>query len=131
MHELVDMDARLWGYSPETLEALRRERLDYLRFPGRRGGTLLARVGGVLVGLASWRDSADGRAVYLTGAATLPKDRGRGVYAALLARRLRDARERGAEIATVQANPDTSSPILRRRGFEKLCEVRVYVSPGE
>lgn len=55
--------------------------------------------------------------------------RGRGVYRALVAARLRDARDRGAELALVRAKADTSAPILRRLGFGVLGQGHVFRVP--
>lgn len=125
VRELVEISGHVFGYASDAIEELMAERLAYLSLPERRGGYLLARVQGRAAGNAAWRDSADGTAVYLTGGATMPQYRRWGVYSALLTRRLLDARERGAQLATVWAREETSSPILRRRGFSKHCELNV------
>jgi GNAT superfamily N-acetyltransferase len=49
----------------------------------------------------------------------LPAYRGRGLYTALLAARVQEARRLGASYATVDAGP-MSLPILRRLGFQPL-----------
>lgn len=51
------------------------------------------------------------------GGSTLPNFRGRGLYSALIASRLQEAQERGYEYLTVDANPETSMPILEKLGF--------------
>jgi len=61
------------------------------------------------------------RSVYLLGGVTLEKFRGRGIYRALVAARMKHARDRGVQLATSQARADTSAPILERLGFETLC----------
>jgi GNAT superfamily N-acetyltransferase len=63
----------------------------------------------------------------LGGAATLPEYRGRGLYRALLARRLADARDDGMEAAVIQAVRTTSAPICRRIGMVEMCGVDMYV----
>lgn len=126
VREMVSIASAGFGHSADVAEAMVRERLSYLALPERRGGFLLARVSGMAAGYAGWRDSGDGRCVYLSGAATLEEYRGRGIYSALLAARLSGAAERGRAWAAVQANPETSSPILRRHGFEQRCAVEVY-----
>lgn len=61
------------------------------------------------------------RIAHLAGAATLPAHRRRGVQSALLAHRLRDARNRGCEIAVVTTQPGSKSQQnAQRRGFELL-----------
>ncbi len=57
-----------------------------------------------------------GRFASLFGGSTLPEHRGRGVYRALLASRLEEARRRGASFALVDAGP-MSRPILAAPGL--------------
>lgn len=64
--------------------------------------------------------------VLLGGAATLPEARGRGIYSALVKRRLDDARRDGREAAVIQADRDTSAPICAKLGFRELCSLEVY-----
>jgi GNAT superfamily N-acetyltransferase len=63
--------------------------------------------------------------VLLGGAATLPEARGRGIYRALVKRRLDDARADGREAAVIQADRDTSAPICAKLGFRELCSLDV------
>ena len=67
------------------------------------------------------------RIVLLGGAATLPEERRNGIYAALVKRRLDDARADGAEAAIIQADRDTSAPICAKLGFRELCGLELYV----
>jgi GNAT superfamily N-acetyltransferase len=55
----------------------------------------------------------------LWGGQTVPALRGRGLYTALLAARVREARDRGARYLSVDAR-SMSRPILERRGFQHL-----------
>lgn len=71
-------------------------------------------------------DFPDCPVAVLAGAATLPSFRSRGVYRQLLARRLRDTRERGMTGAVTQAVAETSAPVFRRSGFIDLCEIRTF-----
>ncbi|MFN0137206.1 MAG: GNAT family N-acetyltransferase [Phycisphaerae bacterium] len=65
---------------------------------------------------------------HLAGAATLPAHRRRGVQTALLAHRLRDARERGCEVAVVTTQPGSKSQQnAQRRGFELIYSRAVLV----
>jgi GNAT superfamily N-acetyltransferase len=64
--------------------------------------------------------------VLLGGAATLPEARGKGIYSALVKRRLEDARRDGREAAVIQADRDTSAPICAKLGFRELCALEVY-----
>jgi GNAT superfamily N-acetyltransferase len=67
-----------------------------------------------------------GRFASLFGGSTLPEHRGRGLYRALLASRLDEARRRGASFALVDAGP-MSRPILTRLGFEPLTGTTPFV----
>ncbi|HUQ42169.1 MAG TPA: hypothetical protein VM052_06690 [Candidatus Limnocylindrales bacterium] len=64
--------------------------------------------------------------VLLGGAATLPEARGKGIYSALVKRRLDDAKRDGREAAVIQADRDTSAPICAKLGFRELCALEVY-----
>ncbi len=61
--------------------------------------------------------------VYLRNAVTLPAFRNRGIYLSLVAHRLAMARAAGCRAAVVQAQSQTSAPILMKRGFERLCTI--------
>jgi GNAT superfamily N-acetyltransferase len=66
------------------------------------------------------------RSAYLIGGVVLPEFRGKGVYRALVAARLRDAAARGLSLATSHAMADTSAPLLLRMGFVEVCRYAVY-----
>jgi GNAT superfamily N-acetyltransferase len=59
----------------------------------------------------------------LWGGATLPAYRHRGLYSALLAARIEEARSRGRRYLTVDAGA-MSHPILEKRGFVRLTGAR-------
>lgn len=83
----------------------------FLRFLARRGGEP---AGGAAMRLSEG-------VAQLCGAATLPAHRRRGVQGALLAHRLRLARERGCDVAVVTTQPgSTSCQNVQRQGFELL-----------
>jgi GNAT superfamily N-acetyltransferase len=63
----------------------------------------------------------------LCGAATIPEQRGKGLYQALVARRLADAAQDGLQYAIIQAVRTTSAPILQKRGFEELSALEMWV----
>jgi hypothetical protein len=69
--------------------------------------------------------------VHLRGAATVKQHRGKGVYASLLARRIADACEGGAQAAVIQAIKTTSAPICRRLGFSEICNLEFYTWPPD
>lgn len=81
---------------------------------------------GVFAGGGSLR-LADG-VVQLTGAATAPAHRRRGVQTALLAARLGDARAAGCDIAVVTTQPGSKSQQnVQRRGFDLLYTRAVLI----
>ena len=73
----------------------------------------------------------DSPIVLLGGAATLPEHRGRGLYTALVARRLADARADGRTAAVIQADRNTSAPVCRKLGFLELCGLELFASHPE
>ena len=70
-----------------------------------------------------------GEVAKLWGAVTLPAFRRRGSYRAVLAERLRLARDHGANLALVKGRVETSQPILVRAGFADYGEERCYWLP--
>lgn len=89
----------------------------------------VARADGVVAGAASVR-FADGIA-QLTGAATAPAHRRRGVQTALLAARLVDAAAAGCDIAVVTTAPGSKSQEnVQRRGFDLLYTRAILVKPA-
>lgn len=110
-----------WGYPPPSDQALDAARQNL------EPGSFLARCGGVPAGTGGF--TLVGPVARFWGGAVVPAARGRGVYRALVAARLRSAAARGATLALVHAAP-TSSPILQRLGFVKVgerCTFRVVV----
>ena len=89
--------------------------------------TYLARIGAdAIAGGASMR-LTDGVA-QLTGAATAPEFRRRGVQSALLAVRLSDAYAAGADIAVVTTSPGSKSQQnVQRKGFQLLYTRAILV----
>lgn len=72
----------------------------------------------------------DSPIVLLGGAATLPEHRGRGIYSALVAKRLADARADGRRAAIIQAVRSTSAPIAAKLGFREVCGLEFYAWEG-
>jgi hypothetical protein len=70
-----------------------------------------------------------GEIAKLWGAVTLPEYRRRGSYRAVLAERLRLARQHGAALALVKGRIETSGPILVRAGFADYGQERCYWLP--
>ncbi len=84
---------------------------------------------GVIAGGASVR-MADGVA-QLTGAATAPAHRRRGVHTALLSAQLADAATAGCDIAVITTQPASKSQQnAQRRGFDLLYTRAILVKPA-
>jgi len=89
----------------------------------------LARWDGTVAGGAGMR-IAEGVA-QLSGAATLPQHRRRGVQTALLGERLAAAAQAGCDIAVVTTEPGSKSQAnAHRQGFELLYVRAVLIKPA-
>ena len=72
----------------------------------------------------------DGEVLWLGVAAVVLEYRGRGIYSALVAHRIRDARVRGYRGAIIHAMKSTSAPLCERMGFQTVCDLDVYMAPS-
>lgn len=70
---------------------------------------------------AGWTYFNAGHFASMWGGSTLPAHRGKGLYTALLAARVQEARERGYRYLTIDAGA-MSRPIVARHGFQVLTE---------
>jgi GNAT superfamily N-acetyltransferase len=70
-----------------------------------------------------------GEVAHLWGAITLPASRGHGSYRAVLAERLRLARDHGATLAMAKGRSLPSAPVLLRAGFTDYGEERCLWLP--
>jgi len=124
----VDTLAAGWNQTPAERDELAACLPRVLADPARVHRFYLAHCDGVPVGTAglAYRPALD--AIYLTGGNVLPEYRGRGVYRALVAARVADAR--GARLAATHARVQTSAPILERLGFVTAVAYRVFLSPA-
>ncbi len=102
----------------------------YLQMQDRHGVHIhVARLGDEVVGHVILRTEPNGVA-YFRDAYTLQSARQHGVYLALVARRLQVAREEGCTVGVVQANRETSSPILQKRGWRPVSWLTGYARPA-
>ncbi|HVC81236.1 MAG TPA: GNAT family N-acetyltransferase [Chloroflexota bacterium] len=109
--------------SDESVRAERRAAAMRLVAAGQREAQVfIAYVDGEPAGCSVLRMEPD-RIAYLRNAFTLEAFRQRGVYLAMVGARLALAREHGCVAAVVQAQGHSSAPILRKRGFFKVCEL--------
>jgi len=88
----------------------------------REAQVFIAYVDGEAAGCSVLRVEPDGIA-YLRNAFTMASYQRRGVYVAMVGARLALARERGCVAAVVQAQRHSSAPILKKRGFFKVCDL--------
>ena len=91
-----------------------------------RNRLYLARCNGVPAAAAA--QTCFTHSTYLTGGVVLPAFRGRGLYRALVAARLRDAAASRIAIATTHARVSTSAPILERVGFSTVCDLTSFTN---
>lgn len=112
-----------WGMAVEPVHAFHQA---ILRDHAHRFSFHLAYDGDVPAGAAGACFLA--RSVFLQGAVVLPRHRGRGLYRALVAARLTEARARGSSLATSHARSHTSAPIAARMGFEVLLDHPMMMS---
>jgi len=92
--------------------------------------SVLARIHGTPAGSAAM--ALGGRVAGLFGASVLPEFRRRGIQQALLAARLRFARELGATLATIGSRPDAGTERnVRRMGFFLAYAKPILVRPGQ
>jgi GNAT superfamily N-acetyltransferase len=108
--------------SPE-LAMQERRRLNFIAAGNRR--FLLATIDGEPAG-ASNVALFPPAAATINGGSVRPKFRGRGIYRAMVAERLRIAREAGVEGLVVWAG-DMSGPVLEKLGFQKVGWGRFYL----
>jgi ribosomal protein S18 acetylase RimI-like enzyme len=119
----VDAFAEVW--SEGWGEPLDSARVDARRMADDpRQHLFVACCEGEPAGVATYLDQPGGG--YLLGAVVLPAFRGRGLYRALIAARLRHLRQRGVQLATTHTREATSAPILERLGFETQFRYRVF-----
>ena len=124
----LEVAVRGWGRKEPEAAQVDRELAEAVRdLADWTGFRVLARVDGEPA--SSGGCSLDGEVAKLWGAVTLPAFRRRGSYRAVLAERLRLARDHGATLALVKGRVDTSGPILLRAGFTDYGEERCYWLP--
>ncbi len=132
---LSDENVEEWAAAREPVDPERRRQriaaaTRYLRNERRQVRHFLGRLDGRIAGFVVLRIEPNGVA-YLRNAITVPGFRNRGLYLTLLAHRLRVAREAGCEVAVVAAQVQSSSPILCKRGFVRVCGFNGYARAAE
>ncbi len=125
LDEYVRVFAAGWGLPRDQEAPLVADHLTALNAEDRVGHFFAARIDGAIVATTALvvRDGFG----YLMGAQVLDAFRGRGVYRALIAARLRFLVERGLTMAATQAREATSAPMLEHLGFETVLRSKVFV----
>jgi GNAT superfamily N-acetyltransferase len=127
------VDVAVWQHHPLTDERLEADLKEIehdlaartgFRVLGRLDDGTAVATGGCT--LAAGPEGTTGKVARLWGAGTMPDQRGKGAYRAVLAERLRIAREWGATLALVKGRIETSGPILTRCGFTRYGSERLY-----
>lgn len=94
--------------------------IDFLTFKGDQA-----------VAAASMVMFRDRPIVKMSAATVLESYRHQGIYKGIIARRIDEAKKRGAEAAIVLALKTTSSPICQKVGFKKVFGMKIYAwEPG-
>lgn len=121
LDDVIRVEAQVWGGSFDWI----RQRLgDHLEIPGYLS---------VYVAYVDGEPAASGWSYFhpnsqfagLWGGSTVAAFRQRGLYTALLATRVQEARARGYRFLTIEAGP-MSRPIVARHGFHCLTELFDY-----
>ena len=97
--------------------------------PGYEFVQYLSYQDGVPVAFATGMIDHRNRVTLLGGGATLPSQRGKGHYQALVQARSEDARRKGSRALVAHAIRTSSAPILLRRGFAEVVAIHRYVLP--
>lgn len=121
--EIIRIEAQVWGEPFDDLGDFLRTRLQ--QHPDRIS-LFLAYAGGKPASSAWTLYEPGSRFAGLYGGATLPDQRGRGLYRALVQARAREARQRGVRFLSVDASP-MSRPILERLGFVYLTSSQPFI----
>jgi GNAT superfamily N-acetyltransferase len=128
VRDAEEVSSRVFGGTvppgEELAAAVERDRAAIARGDG---GTVVAYREGRPVGFGGI-SVVDGVA-RLWGGGVLAEERGRGVYRAILAQRLRYGLAHGATMALVKGRVETSGPILRRAGFTPYGQEWSYLVP--
>jgi hypothetical protein len=121
---------RGWGRTEPTRAALAREFTDAIQDLATWSSfRVVASVEGEPAssgGCTLRTEAAQEKVAQLWGAVTLRQYRRRGGYRAVLAERLRLAREHGVTLVLVKGRIETSGPILLRAGFAEYSQERCY-----
>jgi N-acetylglutamate synthase-like GNAT family acetyltransferase len=122
IEEYTKVMAEGWSMDPGPVAAFHRRGVAHPTH-----GFYVARVDGETAGCANHVEC--GTSAYFIGGVVLPKFRGRGVYRAMIARRLQDCAAAGIPLVVTHARAETSAPMLAHLGFETVCKFESYSPP--
>lgn len=117
--DFVHASQRGWGVHPSSDAAFRGDVVRALVDHPESLSAYLATVNGEAAGAALTRTFP--QCGLLQGASVMPTHRGRGLYQALLTRRVHDLADAGRPLAAVVASASTSGPVCEHLGFERVC----------
>ena len=114
LNDVVRIMEEVWGGSFQWVH----KRLGgHMAIPGYL--SVYVAYAGAVPAAAGWTYFYEGSFAGLWGGSTKPEFRGRGLYTALLAARVQEARQRRVPYLTIDAG-DMSRPIVARHGFEVI-----------
>jgi GNAT superfamily N-acetyltransferase len=117
VEDVLKVETQVW---PEDFDWLRHRLTTLLRENPEQVSIYVAYVDNLPVSAGWTRFPSKGHFASLWGGSTLEAYRGRGLFTALVAVRLQEARQRGFHFLTVDASP-MSRPILEKLGFQLMA----------
>ena len=127
IHDWVHVQSVGWGVSSEDAEHMRESAQWMLMRRETRVVDLIFRMSDVLYGGCSVEFYGD--SAFLLSAVVLPEHRGRGLMRPALSAILELCRERSVKHVTTHALRTTSAPMLKRLGFEDVCDLLYFRHP--
>ena len=123
-----DLVVRAYGFPPRDRDAHARTWTAYCRIA--RARCFFAEIDGAPCAIGMLVPG--GEEAMVDGAATLAEHRGKGCQTALLAHRLREARDAGAAVGLSRtASGSASQRNLERAGFQVYRRMEVWGEPGD
>lgn len=127
MEEWLTLYARGWNVDEATKNAVRREMKARFEQHDEKVLEVLARHEGEACGAANLA-IYNGFALFLNGF-VLPELRHKGVFRSMVAVRASILQQRNIPHGIIHALAQTAAPVVRRMGFEDVCEMSAYTYP--
>lgn len=118
------LDCMIEGWNIGNREKIEKSCLAQIRSINQEKYFFISKLDGKVAGAASFTKYK--KSCYLGGAVVFPEYRGKGLYKALIQKRLRKVYDLKISIATTQARVATSAPILTNLGFQRVFTGVVY-----